>query len=127
MNPTIHVAGAVDPDKVQRCNRCHEPLKDFRIPGLDRPRDSEPLAYSGGCTYPEGALITRGENYQCMALGLDVVATCIVVGGKPMLQPIRRRVCECRWGRTMHAGPGAHHPTYCPMYRAPVAELEAVR
>ncbi len=64
MNATLHIAGPLGPDQIQRCARCLTPLKDLRFGHVQRVIP----AVVGGIEYPQGAEIERGATYQAMSL-----------------------------------------------------------
>jgi hypothetical protein len=74
----IHIAGPLEADKIQRCARCGFVLKDFRVPGVDMPRDEQHLGQShlGGVIYEVGTHVEIGPYHQAIALHHDDVPLC---------------------------------------------------
>lgn len=68
--PAIHIAAPMGDDRVQRCARCGRALKDLRDAHTIDPVVG-PLAWRGGITYPEGALVAIGPGWQAMDLASE--------------------------------------------------------
>ena len=56
----IHVAGKVE-NKIQRCARCNEPLKDMREQSELAQGEARIATYGGGAPYVEGATIEQHQ------------------------------------------------------------------